>query len=181
MGELDTMWAPWRMEMIRAPKQPCQGDACFMCEKHAQDDDKHNLVLERGKTCYCLMNLYPYNNCHLMIVPYRHTGNILELSHEELAEIMVMVQRWAAVIKKAANPEGFNIGMNVSRVAGAGMASHLHMHIVPRWNGDTNFMTVLGGSRVINQALEETWSELKRVREEMDADLRSAASLSDLF
>ena len=159
MGSIDRLWAPWRMEMIKAHKDGDKG--CFLCTKHAQDDDKTNLVLERGKTCYCLMNLYPYTNCHLMVVPYRHTGNFADLNAEELEEIMLMTQRWIEITKECAHPEGFNVGMNIGRVAGAGMAAHLHMHIVPRWNGDTNFMTVLSGDRVINQALEETWEELK--------------------
>ncbi|MGM9991761.1 MAG: HIT family protein [Candidatus Bruticola sp.] len=173
MGELDRMWAPWRMEMIKAPKY-CVAE-CFLCVKHAQDNDKENLVLERGKTCYCLMNLYPYNNCHLMIVPYRHGGNIMELSPEEMQEIMTMAQTWIEVIKRSAHAEGFNVGMNIGRVSGAGMAEHLHLHIVPRWNGDTNFMSVFGGSRVINQALEETWKELKKCRLEMKEEKEAQA------
>ena len=173
MGELERMWAPWRMEMIKAPKPKCKPD-CFLCVKHAQDDDKNNLVLERGKTCYCLMNLYPYNNCHLMVVPYRHGGNIMELTPEELGEMMTIAQTWIAVIKKTAHPEGFNVGMNIGRVSGAGMAEHLHLHIVPRWNGDTNFMSVFGGSRVINQALEETWEELMKGRQELTEEEKKA-------
>ena len=171
MAELERMWAPWRMEMIRAPKpQNYLDEGCFLCDKCKQGgDDEENLVLERGRTCYCLMNLYPYNNCHLMVVPYRHTGNLLELTNEELGEMMVMVQRWTEIIGKSAHPEGFNIGMNVGRVAGAGMSAHLHMHIVPRWNGDTNLMGVVGGSRVINQALKETWLELKKQQAEVDS------------
>lgn len=182
MSEIDRMWAPWRMEMIRTPKTTTEGTGCFLCDKPAQSEehDRENLVLERGRKCFCLMNLYPYNNCHLMVVPYRHTGNPLELSAEELSEIMEMTQRWVAVIKRSVNPDGFNIGMNVGRSAGAGMAAHLHMHIVPRWNGDTNFMSVTGNARVINQALEETWAELKKMREELDAELSDPEKLAAL-
>ena len=104
MAELERMWAPWRMEMIRAPH--CKDEGCFLCTKPAQDKDRENLVLERGETCYCLMNLYPYNNCHLMVVPYRHSGEIMDLTPQELAELMRLAQRWIAIIRKAARPEG---------------------------------------------------------------------------
>lgn len=172
MAELERMWAPWRMEMIRAPH--CKDEGCFLCTKPAQDKDRENLVLERGETCYCLMNLYPYNNCHLMVVPYRHSGEIMDLTPQELAELMRLAQRWIAIIRKAARPEGFNVGMNLGRIAGAGMAEHLHLHIVPRWGGDTNFMSVFGGSRVINQALEETWGELRQAAQAYDSEREAA-------
>ena len=172
MAELERMWAPWRMEMIRAPH--CKDEGCFLCTKPAQDKDRENLVLERGETCYCLMNLYPYNNCHLMVVPYRHSGEIMDLTPQELAELMRLAQRWIAIIRKAARPEGFNVGMNLGRIAGAGMAEHLHLHIVPRWGGDTNFMSVFGGSRVINQALEETWEELSQAAQAYDSEREAA-------
>lgn len=172
MAELERMWAPWRMEMIRAPH--CKDEGCFLCTKPAQDKDRENLVLERGETCYCLMNLYPYNNCHLMVVPYRHSGEIMDLTPQELAELMCLAQRWIAIIRKAARPEGFNVGMNLGRIAGAGMAEHLHLHIVPRWGGDTNFMSVFGGSRVINQALEETWEELRQAAQAYDSEREAA-------
>ncbi len=172
MAELERMWAPWRMEMIRAPH--CKDEGCFLCTKPAQDKDRENLVLERGETCYCLMNLYPYNNCHLMVVPYRHSGEIMDLTPQELAELMRLAQRWIAIIRKAARPEGFNVGMNLGRIAGAGMAEHLHLHIVPRWGGDTNFMSVFGGSRVINQALEETWEELRQAAQAYDSEREAA-------
>lgn len=172
MAELERMWAPWRMEMIRAPH--CKDEGCFLCTKPAQDKDRENLVLERGETCYCLMNLYPYNNCHLMVVPYRHSGEIMDLTLQELAELMRLAQRWIAIIRKAARPEGFNVGMNLGRIAGAGMAEHLHLHIVPRWGGDTNFMSVFGGSRVINQALEETWEELRQAAQAYDSEREAA-------
>lgn len=109
-----------------------------------------------------------------MVVPYRHGGNIMELTPEELGEMMTIAQTWIAVIKKTAHPEGFNVGMNIGRVSGAGMAEHLHLHIVPRWNGDTNFMSVFGGSRVINQALEETWEELMKGRQELTEEEKKA-------
>lgn len=152
--------------MIRAPKTP----GCFLCVKHAESNDKENLVLERGEHCYCLMNLYPYTNGHLLIAPYQHTGDIGKLSPVEMSEMMRLAQRWTKVLSQCAHPEGYNIGMNIGQVSGAGVAEHLHMHIVPRWNGDTNYMTVFGGTRLINQALEETWEELIQARKLLSQD-----------
>ena len=153
--------------MIKAPK----GQGCFLCQKHSEDNDRENLVLERGKYCYCLMNLYPYNNGHLLIAPYRHTGDLADLQAEELNELMSMVQTWVGVIKKYANPQGFNIGMNVGTAGGAGTAEHLHMHIVPRWNGDTNFMTVFADTRVVCQSLTEARDELVKARQELAEEM----------
>ena len=146
--------------MIRAPKEP----GCFLCQKAAEDRDAENLVLERGRTCMCLMNLYPYSNGHLMVAPYRHTGEFTSLSDEEVAEMMTMARGWVGDLQKVGSPQGFNLGLNLGTAAGAGVADHVHLHIVPRWRGDTNFMTVLAEARVINQALEETRAELLRIR-----------------
>ncbi len=146
--------------MIRAPRE--QG--CFLCTKSAQDRDVENLVLERGRTCFCLMNLYPYSNGHLMVAPYRHVGDLTDLSDEEITEIMTVARGWVRDLQELARPQGFNLGFNQGTAAGAGVADHLHLHVVPRWGGDTNFMTVLSETRVINQALTETRAELLRVR-----------------
>ncbi|MDO5297267.1 MAG: HIT domain-containing protein [bacterium] len=157
-SNMERLWAPDRIGMIRAEKTP----GCFLCEKHrdTEDNDKANLVLERGKHCYCLMNLYPYTNGHLLVAPYQHTGDLGDLCPEELTEIMTMVRRWVVLLDKWAHPDGFNMGMNIGRAAGAGVAAHLHWHIVPRWVGDVNFMSSLAGTRVINQSLEGAWEEL---------------------
>ncbi len=160
MAGREHLWAPWRMQMIRAPKEP----GCFLCQKAAEDQDAENLVLERGRTCMCLMNLYPYSNGHLMVAPYRHTGEFTSLSDEEVAEMMTMARGWVGDLQKVGSPQGFNLGLNLGTAAGAGVADHVHLHIVPRWRGDTNFMTVLAEARVINQALEETRAELLRIR-----------------
>jgi len=146
--------------MIRAPKE----SGCFMCTKAAEDRDPENLILERGQTCMCLMNLYPYSNGHLMVAPYRHVGDFTSLSDEEVTEMMLMARGWVRDLQKVGRPQGFNLGLNLGTVAGAGVADHVHLHIVPRWGGDTNFMTVLAEARVINQALEETRVELLRAR-----------------
>lgn len=146
--------------MIRDPKEP----GCFLCTKAAEDRDAENLILERGQTCMCLMNLYPYSNGHLMVAPYRHVGDFTSLSDEEVTEMMLMARSWVRDLQKVGEPQGFNLGLNLGRVAGAGVADHVHLHIVPRWGGDTNFMTVLAEARVINQALEETRVDLLRAR-----------------
>lgn len=161
-SNVERLWAPDRIAMIRGEKKP----GCFLCGKHQESDDKANLVLERGKHCYCLMNLYPYTNGHLMVAPYKHTGNLGDLSAEELTEIMTMVRRWVVLLGKWSHPDGFNMGMNIGRSAGAGVAEHLHWHIVPRWVGDANFMTTLSGTRVINQSLESAWEELHALAQE---------------
>ena len=112
----------------------------------------------------CLMNLYPYSNGHLMVTPYRHVGDFTALSDQEVTEMMLMARSWVRDLQKVGEPQGFNLGLNLGRAAGAGVADHVHLHIVPRWGGDTNFMTVLAEARVINQALEETRLELLRAR-----------------
>ena len=160
MGCGEFLWAPWRMQMIRAQRQ----GECFLCTKAAETADAENLILERGRTCFCLMNLYPYSNGHLMVVPYRHVGRLTELGDEEIAEMMTMAREWVRDLEEVGHPHGLNLGLNQGAAAGAGVADHLHLHIVPRWGGDTNFMTVLGATRVINQALGETRAELLRAR-----------------
>jgi ATP adenylyltransferase len=137
-------------------------DGCIFCSKPLQDtaSDKDNLLLYRGETCFVLMNLYPYNNGHLMVIPYKHTSDILDLDADTSAELWSLIGKCKRVLSAAMHPEGFNIGMNIGRVAGAGIDQHVHLHIVPRWNGDTNFMPVLGGTRVISQALGDTYDAL---------------------
>ncbi|MBN1466612.1 HIT domain-containing protein [candidate division KSB1 bacterium] len=153
---MDTMWAPWRMEYILSPKP----DGCIFCDKPRQRTDRDNLILARGRTCFVIMNFYPYNNGHLMIVPYRHISNLEQLTVEEQMEMMSLLIKSNEIIKIAMHPDGLNIGMNLGKVAGAGIDGHLHIHIVPRWNGDTNFMPVLGHTKVVSQALYETWDTL---------------------
>lgn len=155
---MDTLWAPWRIEYILQPKD----DGCIFCEKPKQHNDLANLIPYRGQTCYVIMNYYPYNNGHIMVVPYRHTCDLTSLSHEENLEMMSLVSKSIQVISKALNPHGFNIGMNLGSVAGAGVKDHLHFHVVPRWNGDINFMPVVGHTKVISEALEVTCKKLKQ-------------------
>ena len=140
------------MEYIRSPKD----DGCIFCEKSESKKDRDNLVLFRGKDAFVLMNLYPYNNAHLMVVPYQHTDTMDTLDSEERLELMDLLQKAIGALHGSCNPHGFNIGMNLGRVAGAGIDEHLHYHIVPRWNGDTNFMPVLGEVKIISQDLLQT-------------------------
>ncbi len=151
------LWAPWRMEYILQLKP--QG--CIFCDKPKQEQDRENLILYRGKTCFVIMNFYPYNNGHLMVVPYRHIAKLDKLSAEEQTEMMQAVARSCTILEKMLHCEGLNIGMNLGRVAGAGIDEHLHFHIVPRWNGDTNYMPVIGHTKVLSQGLKESWEFLK--------------------
>lgn len=154
---MDTIWAPWRTIYIGKD----HGSACIFCEKLDSDNDMENYVIRRANKTFSLLNLYPYNNGHLLIAPQRHVGDICELDHEELFELFTETQSMTALLRTALNPEGFNIGINLGKVAGAGVPGHLHIHIVPRWGGDTNFMPVLGDVRVISEGLDLTFKKLK--------------------
>ncbi len=156
---MDRLWAPWRMGYIAGIDKKDEG--CIFCVKPQQDDDRANLILTRGRLCYVILNLYPYNNGHLMVVPYAHTACLEELGDDVTAEMWQLCRTSVSVLREAFHPEGFNIGLNVGRVAGAGIDQHLHLHIVPRWNGDTNFMPVTGQTKVISQSLEEAYDALR--------------------
>ena len=151
------MWAPWRMEYIRTIKQ----DGCIFCDKPAAADDRENLLLYRGETCCILMNLYPYNNGHLMIAPYAHNHLMEDLPVETLTEVMRLSQECIHILRREFRAEGFNLGLNEGSIAGAGIAEHIHFHIVPRWVGDTNFMPVTGHAKVLVQGLKESYDALK--------------------
>ena len=154
---MDLLWAPWRIEYIL--KQKDKG--CIFCSKPAENKDKKNLILHRGEYCFIIMNYYPYNNGHLMVVPYRHLAELQDLSELENKEMIELLTLSNKVIKQKMSPHGFNIGMNIGTVAGAGVKDHLHFHIVPRWNGDMNFMPIASHTKVISEALEQTWEKLK--------------------
>ena len=151
------LWAPWRMEYIELKKP--QG--CILCEKPKQDNDTENYILYRGDKNFVILNSYPYNSGHLMIVPYRHVASLEELTDEERHEHFDIVSRSIEVLRQVFNPGGFNLGMNMGKVAGAGIEAHIHTHIVPRWQGDTNCMPVISNVRVIPEALAETYRKLK--------------------
>jgi len=155
--QMEILWAPWRMEYILSPKE----DSCIFCTPLQQRDDRRNLILHRGKESFIILNRYPYTNGHLMVAPYRHIGLLEELSAEEVKDLMINIQLSIRVLKGAMAPHGFNIGANVGKVAGAGVEGHVHFHIVPRWEGDTNYMPVLASTRVIPEHLQQTYDRLR--------------------
>ncbi|HEY3328749.1 MAG TPA: HIT domain-containing protein [Capsulimonadaceae bacterium] len=134
---------------------------CIFCDKAADDDDQRNLILYRGRTAFVLLNLYPYNNGHLMIAPYQHTCKLTELSDETMLEIMQLTRDAQLALKGAFAPDGYNVGINLGAIAGAGIADHMHQHIVPRWGGDSNFMHVIGDTKVMPDSLENSYRKIK--------------------
>ncbi|TDQ51616.1 HIT family protein [Actinorugispora endophytica] len=152
------LWTPHRMAYIKGENKPTGSapeDGCPFCLAPSMSDDD-GLVLARGKTAYALLNLYPYNSGHLMVCPYRHVADYTELDEAETGEIAALTQAGIAALRAASGPQGFNVGMNLGAAAGAGIAAHLHQHVVPRWGGDTNFMPVVGQTRVLPQLLTQT-------------------------
>lgn len=154
---MKTIHAPWRINYILGPKP----DGCVFCLPEHTDADEQRFVLHRAEHCFVIMNIYPYSNGHLMVTPYRHVSNITELEPAELHEIMDYVQKSAFVLRQAFNPQGINIGINIGEAAGAGIREHLHVHLVPRWNGDHSFMAVMAETNVIPEHLRSTYGRLK--------------------
>jgi ATP adenylyltransferase len=154
------IWAPWRLEYVKDAAKDSEVD-CIFCAKPAEDDDEANLIVHRGERCFVILNLFPYTNGHLMVAPYEHLGSLADLSAETTAEMMALTQRAIGVLEEAYAPHGYNVGFNPGGVAGAGVVNHVHMHVVPRWGGDTNFMPVLGDTRVMPQSLEDSYAALK--------------------
>ena len=146
------LWAPWRIDYILGPKE----GACIFCSAGAGGDDVKAGVLDRGAHCFTMLNAYPYASGHVMVSPYRHVGGLDQLDDDESLELMRLARRAIAALRIAMSPDGFNAGLNLGTVAGAGFADHLHLHVVPRWHGDTSFMPVLGGAHVVPQALDAT-------------------------
>ncbi|MGD9897558.1 MAG: HIT domain-containing protein [Calditrichaceae bacterium] len=146
------LWAPWRMEYIlnEIDKSP---EGCIFCDLPPQKDDRKNLIVYRAEKCFVMLNKFPYNNGHLMVVPYLHTGNILDLDDDIMLDLQKVIQMAVKVLENEMSPHAMNIGMNLGRVAGAGIVDHLHYHIVPRWDGDTNFMPVISDTKVISESL----------------------------
>lgn len=156
---MEIKWTPWRAEYIKRGSDEESG--CVLCNAYQANNDAAKLVLYRGKHAYVLMNLYPYNPGHLMVAPYEHTGDFAALDQQVAAEIMALGQCCVEVLQAEMAPDGFNVGMNLGRVAGAGVDQHLHVHVVPRWNGDTNFMPLIGGVKLIPEAIDDTYAALK--------------------
>ncbi len=153
---LRRLWAPWRMQYIHRPKK----GGCFLCEAFSSQDDRSQLILYRGNSCGVILNRYPYNNGHLMIAPYRHVPDLDAMNPEERHEMIDLLSRSIQVLRRTMSAEGFNAGLNLGECAGAGLPGHVHLHLVPRWTGDTNFMPVVGGTKVIPQSLEDLWQQL---------------------
>ncbi len=154
---MEKIWAPWRMEYIVAPKS----GACVFCQAALAGNEGQNFVLHRGREALVMLNLYPYNNGHLIIVPTRHVAQLEGLQPGEQAELMELMGRGVRILKVAFQPDGFNLGLNLGRAAGAGIEAHLHWHIVPRWIGDANFMPVVGETRVIPEYVRQTYDKLR--------------------
>lgn len=158
---MEKMWSPWRSSYIESFKTKSEKEECIFCAAEHQDiSDNESLVVHKADNIFVVLNLYPYNNGHLMIVPYRHICTLDDLTDEENTEIMKFVKICSKAISEVMSPHGFNIGANIGKAAGAGIDTHLHFHIVPRWNGDTNFMPVLGEVKVISQDLLRTKIDL---------------------
>jgi ATP adenylyltransferase len=157
---MDALHAPWRIEYILSPKPPPGEVSLFTRIAQSADDEAHH-VLVRDRTCYALLNAYPYTGGHLMVVPYRQTGELNDLTPGELQDLLLLTRRCQNALRTVMQPDGFNIGLNLGRVAGAGIVEHLHIHVVPRWNGDTNFMPVLANTTVVPQALTELAARLR--------------------
>lgn len=163
----ENLWAPWRMEYIDRPSTGKPGGDIFV-DLPAENDDKKNLILFRGKTAFVILNAFPYTNGHLMVAPYRQVAEIDLLNDEELLEINQLLARAVRWIRATYRPDGFNLGVNMGGAAGAGIPIHIHWHIVPRWNGDTNFMTTIGQVRVMPETLDRSY---ERLREAVERDV----------
>lgn len=155
------VWSPWRLEYLTAPKT----DGCVFCHAAHSDEDRQHLVLLRGEFAFLILNRYPYNNGHFMVVPYTHVPSLEDLDTSVLTEMMLLLNQGLAALRRAMAPEGFNIGANLGSVAGAGIKDHVHIHAVPRWAGDTNFMPVVGDMRVVPQTWLQTYDQLRAVLE----------------
>ena len=156
---MDKLWSPWRMEYIQSKKE--KNDECIFCVKAKEKNDRENLVLYRGLKTFVLMNLYPYNNGHIMVIPYEHVETTNPLSNKTMEEIMVLADKSMEIFRTIMSAQGFNFGANIGVSGGAGIADHIHFHLVPRWIGDTNFMPVLGHTKVMVDGLVDTYDKLK--------------------
>ncbi len=154
---MKNLWAPWRIHYLKTLEKE---KGCIFCIKSKENRDEENFILKRGKKSFIILNKFPYNSGHLMIAPYRHTGKIENLKDEEILEIFNLLRLAVKALKKAIKPHGFNIGINIGKIAGAGYPGHLHFHVVPRWDGDTNFMPVIGETKVIPEEIERTFKIL---------------------
>lgn len=157
---MDQLWAPWRLAYIAREAPETGDDDCFICRGLTEADDRKNLIVERTPLTVTVLNRFPYNNGHLLVAPRAHKGRLDGLTGDEVFQLQAAVTRMVAVLESFIRPEGFNVGLNLGKVAGAGLPGHLHWHVVPRWNGDTNFMPVLADTKVISQSLDALYDLL---------------------
>jgi ATP adenylyltransferase len=157
---MEQLWAPWRLAYVAAEKSPADAERCFLCDGLAAADDRRNLIVLRTPLCVVLLNRYPYNNGHLLVAPQSHKGDLAALDATELLETQETLRRMLPVLDRLLRPDGYNIGLNLGRAAGAGLPGHLHWHIVPRWHGDTNFMPIVADTKVISQSLDAIYDLL---------------------
>lgn len=157
IGLMEYLWAPWRIEYIQRATE----SGCILCQKPKESNDDANFILYRGQYNFIILNAFPYNPGHLMVAPYRHIAHLEDLTDAEAKELFDIIKKGLGILKEVMKPTGFNIGLNLGKVAGAGIAEHLHMHIVPRWQGDTNFIPVLSDTKVIPVALSGTYKKLR--------------------
>ena len=159
---MERLWSPWRSQYISSFATEEEGSACVFCRVHESDRDDEHYLVRRHRHCSTLLNLYPYNSGHLLIVPHLHTASYHELPRIAYMEMTELVRDWISVLSDVMSPQGFNVGSNIGRVGGAGIDKHIHMHIVPRWNGDANFMPVIGDTKVISESLHDTMLKLRK-------------------
>jgi ATP adenylyltransferase len=157
---MEALHAPWRIEYILAPKEKTTGGSIFARIAQSSDDEA-NYVIARDRTCFAVLNSFPYTGGHLMVVPYKQVPDFYDLTDEEMTDLLRLLRRCQAALTKVMKPDGFNVGANLGRVAGAGIVEHLHIHVVPRWNGDTNFMAVIANTSVVPEALREVAAKLR--------------------
>lgn len=168
---MNKLWSPWRSEYIDSFLKKDKDEGCILCNIAKEDvNDLSNLLVDKGDLTFTVLNLYPYNNGHLMVIPYRHLSNPEDLTKEENLETMEKIQTAVKALKLTMHPEGFNIGVNLGKCAGAGIDDHIHFHVVPRWNGDTNFMPVLGEVKVISQELSKTKEKLLKAYQQINQE-----------
>lgn len=161
---MERIWAPWRMEYIELADKV---EGCLFCRVASEQRDRENLLIYRGETAFMMLNCFPYNPGHLMIAPYKHTSDMYDLGDNELLEINRLLRYSILLLAEVMEPHGFNAGINLGRTAGAGIADHIHWHVVPRWDGDTNFMPVIADTKVIPESLQATFDKLKKKMEEI--------------
>ena len=155
------LWSPWRSKYIESFSKKKRPKACIFCGAKEEPNVKERLIVWKGKECFILMNVFPYNSGHLLVVPYRHRASLQDLNDSESLDLMNGTKIAVALLKKVAHPEGFNVGANLGRVSGAGIEDHVHLHVVPRWRGDTNFLPVLSDTKLISEDIEKTYKKLR--------------------